>query len=81
MVMIMLSQSTEETRTTVGLGVENSEMTIRSCLQSILNQQYAKKLVEITVVDEKNENKTRAHGLAPFQGRSFERGKRTRNFF
>jgi len=58
MVMIMLSQSAQETKITVGICVKNAEMTIRSCLQSILNQQYPKKLVEIIVVDGKSKDNT-----------------------
>jgi glycosyltransferase involved in cell wall biosynthesis len=43
---------------TIGLCVKNAENTIRNCIQSILNQQYPKRLVEIIVVDGKSKDKT-----------------------
>jgi glycosyltransferase involved in cell wall biosynthesis len=54
----MIAGKGSETFVTVGLCVKNSEKTIRQCLQSILNQVYPKRLIEIIVVDGKSHDGT-----------------------
>jgi len=58
MVTTVLNESGKETRVTIGLVVKNSEKTIKSCLQSILKQQYPTKLTEIIVVDGESKDQT-----------------------
>jgi glycosyltransferase involved in cell wall biosynthesis len=49
--MIENSQSRSKILVTLGLCVRNSERTLGSCLESILNQEYPKELMEMIVVD------------------------------
>jgi len=45
-------------RITIGLCVKNSEKTIKKCLESIINQDYPKELVEIIIVDGGSKDRT-----------------------
>lgn len=54
----MTSTSELRTRVTVGLCVKDSEKTIKNCLESILNQDYPKSLLEIIVVDGRSQDHT-----------------------
>lgn len=54
----MFANSESETKVTVGLCVKNSEKTIKECLESILNQNYPKHLMEIIVVDGRSQDHT-----------------------
>jgi glycosyltransferase involved in cell wall biosynthesis len=54
----MAAQSRPETKVTIGLCVKNTEKTIKECLESILNQDYPKHLMEIIVVDGGSKDQT-----------------------
>jgi glycosyltransferase involved in cell wall biosynthesis len=51
-------QLMSKVKVTIGLCVKNSEKTLSRCLESILNQNYPKDLLEIIVVDGESKDKT-----------------------
>jgi len=52
------SKDTSHVNITIGLSVKNSEKSIRKCLESIVNQDYPKELMEIIVVDGGRKDRT-----------------------
>ena len=54
----MTNESKSKIKITIGLCVKNSERTLRNCLESIINQNCPKQLMEIIVVDGGSKDKT-----------------------